>query len=331
MKSGKKIGSSKVLELRRVVEDLRRTKEKIQNSEKTYRFLIENLADSIWQLDEQFRFVYVAPSVQEIGGYRTGEMLGRHLFEFLTPDSIETVQRGYAARKPLIDAGQRWSGSPYTVQFLHKDGEPIWVEVMVNPIFDAENRLKGYNGSTRDISERRRGEEVIRQFAFQDPLTKLPNRRRFEDELEKAIARGRQMNEPLAILFIDLDGLKKINDSHGHAAGDVVLKVQAEWIRQAVRKMDIVARLGGDEFVVILPDIGDVESAVPIAARLIEVCHQPIPIGEKSVSLGASIGICFFPSDAVDATMLMKCADQAMYRAKESGGCDYVFYNQIDC
>jgi len=309
------------IELQKMVDGLKRDKLEAQQNEERYRFLIENSVDSIWQVDEQLRVVYIAPTVEKLTGFRPDEMIGKRVLEFLAPDSVDIVQREFADIKFGIEAMQQLEPSEYAVKLKRKDGSFVWVETMNNPIFDADNHLRGFCGTARDINARRQREEGILRIAFQDSLTELPNRRRFETELEKAIMYARQRSEPLAVVFLDLDGLKKVNDAYGHAAGDAVLQVIADRLRIAVRRDDFVSRLGGDEFMVILPNVGDCDAVSPLSARLIEACSRPIYIGEKHVTMGASIGVCFFPLDADNVKALMNYADQAMYRAKESGGC----------
>lgn len=259
-------------------------------------------------------------------GYQPEEIVGRHLFGILVQESIDIVSQGYASRKALQDAGQRWGSSTYTVEVIHKDGHHIWAEVTVNPIFGDDNQLIGYNGITRDISARRNNEEVIRQYAFRDPLTNLPNRRSFEEELGRVIDQHRELNKSFAIMFLDVDGLKKVNDSYGHAAGDALLQVVADRICHVMRKQDFVARLAGDEFMAILPGIGDSCAVEHVANCLIENFHQTILIGAHKVRIGVSIGISFFPEDADSVIDLMSYADKAMYEAKKNGGSRYVCY-----
>jgi diguanylate cyclase (GGDEF)-like protein/PAS domain S-box-containing protein len=302
-------------------------KEHRQISKEMYDCLTENLMDAIWRLDDHFHFVYVSPAVHNMYGYKAEEIIGRSLFSILTPDSIDKVRHGYAKRKPLQERGQKWESSTFTVETIHKDGHHFWVEVTVNPIFDEDNRLTGYTGVTRDISERRRQEEMIYKYAFRDQLTNLPNRRLFEEILSRAIADSEQLGNTFAIMFLDVDGLKKINDTYGHIAGDLMLRVVADRLRHGVRKEDFVARLAGDEFIAILPGITERGAAGHIVTRLLKSCQQPIVIGISKVIIRVSIGLSFFPTDAKDVTNLIEFADKAMYQAKKSGGGRFVCYS----
>lgn len=298
-----------------------------QISKEMYDCLTENLMDAIWRLDDHFQFVYVSPAVNNMYGYKAEEIIGRSLFSILTPDSIDKVRQGYAQRKPLLERGQKWESSTFTVETIHKDGHHFWVEVTVNPIFEAGNRLTGYTGVTRDISERRRHEEMIYKYAFRDQLTNLPNRRLFEEILSGAIDESEQLKDTFAVMFLDVDGLKKINDMYGHIAGDLMLQEVANRLRHGVRKKDFVARLAGDEFIALLPGITEKSSASRIVNRLLKTCQQPIAIGITKVIIRVSIGLSFFPTDAKDVTNLIEFADKAMYQAKKSGGGRFVCYS----
>ena len=320
--------NSEIVKLKECLAELEQKKTQLQKSEELYRLLAENSMDAIWRLDDRLQFTYVSPNTKNIIGFEKDEIIGRSLFSILTPESSDIVQKGYAARSALQAEKQTWGSATYTVEAIHKDGHHVWVEVAVNPIFDADHQLIGYNGVSRDITERRKIEELIRCYAFRDPLTNLPNRRMFEEVLERSVEQNRQSDQPFAVMFLDIDGLKKVNDRYGHAFGDALLQVTAERFCHALRKEDFVARLAGDEFMAILPGIGDDCSVGLIANRLIESCRQPIAIGSETVTIGVSVGVSFFPADADNVVALMNYADHAMYRAKETGGAGYVCYSQ---
>lgn len=319
-----------IVRLQKTVAELQLKQAELTMLAEMFRLLAENSMDVFWRLDQQFRFVYVSPAAENIFGCSCEEVVGRSLLEFLTPESVEAVKRGYAKRQPLQEQKIGWGSSVYTVEVVHKEGHRLWVEVAVNPIFDNEKRLIGYNGVTRDINERRLREEAIRRYAFYDPLTNLPNRRLFEQVLRRALEQSETQPRQLAVLFLDVDGLKKVNDQYGHGFGDLLLQVVAERFRHAIRQQDFVARLAGDEFLVILQDIGDRSEMDDIAERLVDSCQQPIRLGPNPVCVGVSIGVSFFPADADNVPALMSYADQAMYRAKEAGGACYVCYGCND-
>jgi diguanylate cyclase (GGDEF)-like protein/PAS domain S-box-containing protein len=330
MEQSRKLDASRDLtKLQKTIDEMRQIKEKLQRSEEMYRFLAENSMDAIWQLDDQLRFVYVSPAIKNLLGYQPEEVIGHSLFGLLDQESSKIVSEGYTKRKDLQEQGKRWESSTYTVEVKHRDGHSVWMEVTVNPIFAGENQFFGYNGISRDISERRRNEELIRQYAFHDPLTNLPNRRSFEDVLETIVAQHKILHKPFAVLFLDVDGLKKINDVYGHAAGDALLQAVADRLCQVMRKQDFVARLAGDEFMAILPEVGEAEAASLIVSRLLESFHRTIVFGANKAKISVSVGISFFPSDADNVSSLMNYADQAMYKAKRTGGGKFVYFGQM--
>lgn len=316
-------------DLQKKYEQLCQIKDELERAETMYRFLAENSPDALWRLDAQFRFEYVSPAVVDIIGYQIKEIIGRHLFSILTPESVEKVKQGFAERNYFIKTKQKWGGSVYTVEVMHKEGHCIYAEVTVNPIFNSENQLIGYTGVTRDISERHRQEKSMYQYAFYDHLTTLPNRRMLDIVLEREVSRNKEAGNIFSVLFIDIDEFKEINDTYGHAAGDATLRIVAKRIRNAIRKDDFVARLAGDEFIAVLPGLGDHNAAGHTLTRLLEHCRQPIILADKKVYISISIGISFFPADADNVIDLMGYADQAMYKAKRSGGCKCVCYSQM--
>jgi diguanylate cyclase (GGDEF)-like protein len=174
--------------------------------------------------------------------------------------------------------------------------------------------------------ERVQQEARIRHQAYHDPLTGLPNRSSFAEHLDEALRRAKRAGAPLALLFLDLDLFKRVNDSLGHDAGDRLLRVAAERIRRAVREADQLFRMGGDEFTVLLEDVRGPEEAAMVAMRVLEGVAEPLQIQEHKLAVTASIGIALFPHDDVLGERLLKCADTAMYRAKELGRNRYAFY-----
>lgn len=311
----------KIAELQAIVASLWRENTELRERAEMYRLIDENSADGIWRLDCQMQFLYVSAAVKAMLGYQPDELVGQSLFSILTVESAEAIRRSFAAKRQATPPeNQKRESITYTVETIHKDGHHVWVEVAVNPIFDAQNQFAGFNGITRDISERRKNEEVMRRYAFRDPLTNLPNRRLFENALGRTVSQSRRAKKKFAVMFLDVDGLKKINDHYGHVFGDALIKTMAGRIRRALRKVDFVARLAGDEFMAILPDIGDRTIAENLANRLLESCAQPVVIGDNNVHVGISIGVSFFPLNADSVTTLMNQADQAMYCAKTSGG-----------
>jgi len=196
------------------------------------------------------------------------------------------------------------------------------------PLFDAQGRFKGYRGVGKEITERKQNEARIRYLATHDGLTSLPNRVLFAQLLDMAIEEARRYGRRFAVLFIDLDRFKIINDTLGHEAGDILLQEMAARLQHCLRASDVIARLGGDEFVVLLREIGKPTQVAAVARKMLSRAMQPKEILEQECRVTASIGIALYPQDADDAQSLMKNADIAMYTAKEEGKNTFQFYSR---
>jgi diguanylate cyclase (GGDEF)-like protein len=212
-------------------------------------------------------------------------------------------------------------------RILTKHGEVRWLLVNgVSIVDDRGNRL-GHRGTGRDITDRKSAEARISYLATRDPLTELPNRVLFNDRLEQGIVAARRSHQSLALMFIDLDRFKNINDSLGHQVGDLLLKEVAARMQACVRKGDTLSRLGGDEFVVTLEGLQQAEDAAQVAGKIIQALARPCEIAGHTLTTSCSIGISIFPEDADDDRTLMKNADTAMYHAKEKGRNNYQFFS----
>jgi len=206
-----------------------------------------------------------------------------------------------------------------------KDGEVFWCEVRgqaVRPGSLAGGTIWVYS----DISERKATEERIRHLANHDALTGLPNRRLLEDRLQQAVGQARRKQTMAAVMLVDLDGFKLVNDRFGHRMGDRVLAAVAARLRRCVRETDTVARMGGDEFVVVLSDQRNLEDSSTVAEKILSTVAEPIPLGGQTFEIGASIGISLYPRDGATADELLRQADVAMYQVKEAGKNRYQFY-----
>ena len=214
-------------------------------------------------------------------------------------------------------------GRQVTYQTTRKfqNSEIRYLEIKLLPQIGDQGTFLGCFSVTTDITEHKLAEERIRQVAHHDSLTGLPNRLLFNDRLDQAISLAKRDSRQFALLYLDLDKLKPVNDTLGHTAGDELLRGVATRIRHEVRESDTVARVGGDEFTVILPDISRREEAETVARKIIAALAVPFKLGsqQQSVDIGSSIGIAVYPADARDAEALVMAADAAMYSAKEVG------------
>lgn len=286
-------------------------------SEERYRNLFDSAPDCLLILDLDGTIIDINRTGLEQRGYTREEMIGMHITRLDPPEFAAKVPK----RLDDIEKG----GAVFESAHLRKDGTAMPVEIH-SRVINLDGK-KVFFSVIRDISGRRTAEQRIAQLAHFDVLTKLPNRTLFYDRLEQAVARAKRYGQKFAILFMDLDGFKRINDDFGHQVGDGLLKEVAGRLTESARDMDTVARVGGDEFVFILNNIDHPENAVLVADKILEALSRPFLVKENSCSIGCSIGISIFPDDSDESEYLVKFADDAMYLAKKSGRNNYQFFN----
>lgn len=296
--------------------------EDMQASERNLRFITDNSADVMWTMDiSSGKFTYVSPSVYQLRGFTVDEVMHQSLDEVMTPESLERALSALAESIARWQAGDRGDTRKVTeIDQPHKDGRIISTEVVTTLHADENGQLTSIIGITRDISERKKAETVIRNMAFYDSLTNLPNRRLLLDRLELAITLAKRNESRLALMFIDLDKFKPVNDRYGHEAGDWLLKAVAQRMVACLRGSDTAARIGGDEFIVLLPEIRRHRDAFVVAEKIRDVLNQPFEMPDGiQLNISACIGIAIYPEHGLNEKQLMKNGDTAMYQAKESG------------
>jgi diguanylate cyclase (GGDEF)-like protein/PAS domain S-box-containing protein len=256
---------------------------------------------------------------------KTLEIIGTSALDYLTPKSKRIVKNNLTRLQTQVEANQLVESGTVVLEQYCKDGSTIWTEVRVRPTYDNGN-LVGYQGLSRDITQRKVAEDALRKsygrlayLATHDPLTNLANRTLFEECLARAIEKTQEGPASLALLMIDLDDFKIVNDTFGHAAGDEVLKEVARRMRSAVRKGDTVCRLAGDEFIVILEQINTEPEAHLVAEKLQQEIVKPIDLKAHTIRIDCSIGIVLYPDHGKNPTDLVQQADRAMYIAKQNG------------
>jgi diguanylate cyclase (GGDEF)-like protein/PAS domain S-box-containing protein len=294
----------------------------LRESETRFRDFADAAGEYVWEADLEDRFTYVSSRVQSVWSFSDQELIGRTPFDFMPPGEDERV-REWLAQNVRTDGSFR----DLEHRILTRNAETRWLLVNAVGMFDEHGTLIGRRGTGRDVTDRKTAEARISYLATRDPLTELPNRVLFNDRLEQGIVAARRGNQSLALLFIDLDRFKYINDSLGHQIGDVLLKEVAARMLSCVRKGDTLSRLGGDEFVVTLDGLEHAEDAGQVAAKIIKTLARPFEIAGHTLTTSCSIGISIFPLDAEDDRTLMKNADTAMYHAKEKGRNNYQFFS----
>jgi diguanylate cyclase (GGDEF)-like protein/PAS domain S-box-containing protein len=284
------------------------------------RKVIEASLDGIMIVDAERKIEFVNPAFTHMTGYTSEEIIGQN------PNVLKSGHHDepfYKHMYTVLAAQDYWQGEIWN---RRKNGEiyPEWLTI--NVIRDEDGQITQYAAIFSDITERKKTEERIKNLAYFDVLTGLPNRRLFTDRLQVAIANAHRHGHPLAIMFLDLDLFKRINDSLGHGVGDQVLVETAGRISHCIREGDTVARLGGDEFTILLPELDHLEDAAKLAERVIGHVKQPFMVDDHELYVTTSIGIAVYPEDGATVEALIKNADTAMYRAKDLGRNSFQLY-----
>lgn len=330
--------------LAQVMVEHEEVEDQLRKREAMFRMLTENAVDVIWRLNDEYRFTYISPSDEKQRGYRADEVLGRRVFEMFDEDGIAAIVKASQKRHEAEKIGMPLTDVTFEARHRCKDGTWIWGEVHYNPEFDAQGKVIGFYGISREMTERKELQEQVHQLAFYDPLTQLPNRHLLHDRLSQAMAASKRTECYGALMFLDLDNFKPINDSHGHIAGDLLLIEVARRLKQCVREIDTVARFGGDEFIVVLSELSADEAeshkqAHTVAERIrialaavyqLTLNHDDKPNTCIEHLCTASIGVVLFRGQEVGIDDLFKQADNCMYRAKDSGRNAISFYNPAD-
>jgi diguanylate cyclase (GGDEF)-like protein/PAS domain S-box-containing protein len=305
------------------VTDVTRYKETeraLEASEARFRVLTESSLDLISVVDADGTLRYQSGALRSLLGYDPMETLGKNVFELVHRDDAEHFR---AAMRRIIET--RHSASPVELRFRHKDGawrtfESLGTNCLDNP------HIRGVVFNSRDVTDRKVIQQRIQHLAYHDNLTGLPNRSLLQDRLAHAIARAERSHRKVAVLFIDLDNFKNINDTLGHDVGDELLRQVSRRLSDCVRVEDTIARQGGDEFIVLLDSLEDGRGASLVAQKVLNGLRLPFALGGTEQHVSASVGIALYPEDGRDAQTLMKNADTAMFHGKSLGKNTYQFF-----
>jgi diguanylate cyclase (GGDEF)-like protein/PAS domain S-box-containing protein len=295
------------------VTERRLAEEALRESEARYRLMAENSTDMISRTSNLGIILYASDASRRLLGYEPSELIGHSFYDFIFEVDREEVRY-------LSSLIHESGPTTFAYRVEKKDGSLVWFETTSRSVRDVvTGEIHEIVGVSRDVTERKRVEEQIEYQAYHDALTGLPNRRLFRDRLTVALAHARRMKHPLAVMFLDLDRFKVVNDTLGHSIGDELLKSIAARLQASLREEDSVARMGGDEFTVLLADLKTIDDAAKIAQKVLDTVAQPLQIEGTELFITTSIGIALFPNDGDTAEALLANADHAMYRAKDAG------------
>jgi diguanylate cyclase (GGDEF)-like protein/PAS domain S-box-containing protein len=304
----------------RDVGEQRKAREVLAEREKRFRDVLEASGEYVWETDLAWNYTFLSERVETVLGYMRHEMIGRAPREFMPLGEAQGMDEWFAQRAAHAEGFR-----DQVHRSLTKSGRVIWQSVTGVPVFDAAGKLTGYRGTGADITARKQAEERIQYLATRDALTGLPNRVLLADRANQAILSAARSRGSLALLSLDLDRFKLVNDSLGHAAGDALLRAVAERLGATLRRDDTLARLGGDEFVLLWNGLKDSQDAATLAQRTLGILSRPFTIEGRTLSVTASIGIGIYPGDGRDFGELLKNADAAANHAKETGRNNFRF------
>ena len=302
------------------VTHYKHTERALEASEARFRVLAENGIDLISVVGEDGTVSYCSPALKTLLGWEPEETIGRNVFDFVHRDDVEGVR---AAFQRLLEVRQ--TREPVELRFRHKDGQWRTFESLGTNCIDNPH-IRGVVLNSRDVTDRKLIQQRIQHLAYHDNLTGLPNRGLLQDRLGHAIARAARSGRRVAVLFIDLDNFKNINDTLGHDVGDELLRQVSRRLTECVRAGDTIARQGGDEFIVLLDNLEDGRGASVVAQKILNSLRAAFPLGGTEQHVSGSVGIAVFPEDGRDAQTLMKNADTAMFHGKGIGKNTYQYF-----
>lgn len=309
-----------------MVTNLKQIKGELEKSQNQLQAIIHNAMDGIIMINDSGKIQGFNPAAEQIFGYSRQDVIGKNV-KLLMPEPARSEHDAYIKRYKQTGQSRMLGIRGREVIAVRKNGEHFPMELSASEM--VLGGLRYFVGIARDITERKLAEQKIAHLAHYDYLTDLPNRALFLNGLEHSILLAKRNNHKVAVLFLDLDGFKRVNDTLGHEAGDLLLREVSKRLKKVIRCSDAVARLGGDEFTFVLDNIGSDENASLMANKIIDALSESFDLKGQRCHVGGSIGISIFPDDSKDIETLIKQADDAMYLAKQSGKNTYRFYRDV--
>jgi diguanylate cyclase (GGDEF)-like protein/PAS domain S-box-containing protein len=304
------------------ITERKQLEEAVKKSEERYRTILEEIQDSYFEVDLAGNFTFVNDAMCRTLGYSKEELIGMNYRVFAAKEDIEVLYRDF---NRVYRTGETIKGLSY--KFIQKNGTVGFGELSISAIKNEEGEVIAFRGIARDVTESKRLERELSDMVSHDFLTKLPNRMLFQDRLNVELAHAKRNDTNLAVMMLDLDRFKVVNDTFGHSIGDKLLRAAGELLVVLVRKSDTVARVGGDEFLVLLPQIAKIEDATRVAQKILGAFRKPFVIDSYQIRVTTSIGIVIYPEDGEDVDDLLANADTAMYWVKGHGRDDYALYS----
>ena len=299
--------------------------EALRRSEARYRAILEEIEEGYYEVDRAGNFTFVNHAACRQFGYSRQELMGMNYRIYVPKEDVKNV---YRAWNKVYRTGEALKS--FLFASIRKDGVQIFLENSVSPLRNKEGKIIGFRSISRDITERKKFEQKLAEMATHDALTGLPNRVLLSDRLMVGSALARRNGHRMAVLMLDLDRFKTVNDALGHNVGDELLKDVGQRLSDIMRKSDTVSRIGGDEFVLVLPQITGIDDVTKFAQRILGAFQEPFVFGGHRLQVTTSIGIAVYPEDGTDMENLLKNADSAMYSAKEQGRGIYKCYKDED-
>ncbi len=317
-----------------------RQREAMRASEEHFRMLAENMADIVWRSDAQIRFTYINAADERVRGFSHEEVIGTYLRDNLTPQGQAVLDDVAQKRQAIELTTSKGKALKYELPMRHKAGGEVWVEISSVPVYGSDGRINGYQGVGRDISRRKLQEaqllasnqqlenqlhkvveekSALQELATLDPLTGIYNRRFLDAALPRELARAQRTGQQLAVIMLDLDHFKRVNDQHGHAAGDDVLKALAQLLKTGARDSDLICRYGGEEFVAVMPNMSADQAWERVESWRRQLEVMPVVPTVPAARITLSAGIAVFPGHGDSPAQLLARADEMLYKSKQNG------------
>ncbi|HEX4928400.1 MAG TPA: EAL domain-containing protein [Burkholderiales bacterium] len=303
------------------IDARKRAEEAAVERDRRFRDVASVSAEYVWETDAQWRFTYLSERVEAVLGYARGEMLGRALWEFVPLGEERAMRDWFTAH-----GGEGRPFRELVHRIMAKAGGVMWQSLSGVPLAAAADGWAGYRGTAADVTPRKHAEARIEQLTTRDPLTGLASRSLLAERVAQAIVRAAHARGQLALLAVDLDRYRLVNEALGHAAGDALLHAVAERLQNALRREDTLARLGGDDFVLLWNGVRSADEAAALAQRILSILGRPFTIDGGTLHVEASVGIALYPHQGRDFAELLRNADAALYHTKSAGRGGYAFF-----